>query len=134
MGFRGAQSGARLRWWVAHLLLSVFVLRALIPVGYMPDFSAVAQGVFKVVICSASGAKTLTVDSKGHHVPDKSSPSHDQPCAFAGIAKFATPVLDVIPVASPEVADQPVAFGDFKLRPPVRAGPALGSRGPPLFS
>jgi len=134
MGFRGAQSGARLRWWVAHLLLSAFVLRALIPVGYMPDFSAVAQGVFKVVICSASGAKTLTVDANGHHVPDKSIPSHDQPCAFAGLAKFATPVLDVIEVASPEVAAQPVAFGEFKLWPPVRAGPVLGSRGPPLFS
>ncbi len=124
----------RLRGWLAHLLLSLFVLRALVPVGYMPDFSAVAQGVFKVVICSASGAKTLTVDADGHEVPSKSDLSHDQPCAFAGLTKFATPVLATVVVDPPAIAPQPVVSAHAELRPPVRAGPALGSRAPPLFS
>ena len=119
-----------------RLLLAVLALRALIPAGYMPDFSAAAGGVFKVVICSASGQKSITLDGIDRNAPshDQKASHSDQPCAFTGLAavaltdptagpsQFATMTATaVIPPLAVEV-------------PPARAGPPLGSRGPPQLS
>ncbi|ALM81627.1 hypothetical protein [Bordetella sp. N] len=38
------------------LLLLAVILRALIPVGYMPDPAALREGMFRMSLCSAGGA------------------------------------------------------------------------------
>lgn len=46
-------SGTRL---MPCLLLLAVVLRALIPVGYMPDTAALRQGVIRISLCTSTGA------------------------------------------------------------------------------
>src|SRR6185437_15168443 len=82
---------------VARLMLVVFLLRALIPQGFMPDFRAGGDGTFKLVICSASGFKSTTVDPETPHDNQKHQPA-DQPCAFAGLIQTALATVHVIAV------------------------------------
>jgi hypothetical protein len=123
-----------LRWWVAHLLLVAFALRAIIPIGYMPDFSAAAKGVFKVVICSQMGTKTISLDANGKPIPGQQGDHHDQPCAFTGMAAVAIPAMDAIPLSTPAFDVSPLIPRLAVQLPPARAGPQLGSRGPPQLS
>jgi len=49
------------------LLLLAVVLRALIPVGYMPDPAALRQGLFRMSLCSAGGAMAyMDMAAMGH--------------------------------------------------------------------
>ncbi len=123
-----------LRQWVASLLTLLFVARALIPVGYMPDFSAATKGVFKVVICSAFGAKTVALDADGTPIPHPKGDQHEQPCAFTGMAAVSLPVADAMPVEARDFQVLAVIPRLAVQLPPARAGPQLGSRGPPLVS
>jgi hypothetical protein len=75
-------------------LIAAFVMRALIPPGYMIE-TAAAEGV-KIVLCSAHGAIEARLDPKTGEItydeaPAKKAPAGDQPCAFAAIAKLAPP-------------------------------------------
>ena len=125
--------------WMIRLLLTVVVLRALIPVGFMPDFGAAANGEFKIVICTASGTQLVTLDADGQPVKeapasDQKSQHHDEPCAFTGLVTVAAAVLDAPHlIAPPRDGAETIVSADVTL-PPARAGPPLGSRGPPQFS
>ncbi len=132
------RGGIKDRWggeWVIRLLLLSFALRALVPLGYMPDFHALSQGTFKVVICTASGSKTLEVDSQGKILPATPGKTHnDQPCAFTGLAALNLPQLDIVTFEPVLADDAPLMAPLAVTLPPVRAGPILGSRGPPSHS
>ena len=53
-------------------------LRALVPVGYMPD----AHGkIFHVTICSMDGPKTIVMDAQNH--PIKETPHVQKTCDFS---------------------------------------------------
>lgn len=117
----------RIALWV---LLGVFALRALIPVGYMPDFGSLAEGTLKVVICSSAGSKTIALDAAGNPVPSKHTGKADHPCAFTGMAVAAAPTADF------ELTAQ--GYGAHRFISPVlnrralrRLGSVLGPRGPP---
>ena len=125
--------------WMNRLLLAAVVLRALIPVGFMPDFGAAANGEFKVVICTASGSKQVTLDADGQLIAgdpssDQKAPHHDEPCAFAGIAGVAIALIDTPYLSAPQFDVAATFVSDDVTLPPARAGPVLGSRGPPQFS
>ncbi len=129
--------------WLSQLLLTAMVLRALIPVGYMPDLPAAANGIFKVVICTTDGAKTIAVDRNGllapTEYPGNDHPSdqgdhRDHPCAFSGIFAVADRASDALAVQPAVYAIAAVSPRDTRTLPPVRAGPAVGSRAPPHVS
>lgn len=131
MGLLQTKDDLNLRHWAARLLVVCLLLRALIPLGFMPDFSAAANGTFKVVICSATGAKTVTLGPDGNpvHNPAKSN-AHDA-CPFGAAPLAAAP-------PSFGAVAQPVEFASAQTVRPYndvievwRAGPALGSRAPP---
>lgn len=125
------QTDSTLRRWVTTLLLLAFVARALVPAGYMPDFSAASSGGFKVVICTTMGAMTIALDDNHQPEPDQPGNHHDEPCSMAGSASVALPAIDVLLTSAPEFQ---VSNFDAPLSvqlPPTRAGPQLGSRGPP---
>lgn len=122
------------RRWLSQLLLTLFIARALFPAGFMPDFRRDGSAIFQVVICTAYGSKSVTLEADGKTVPGETAQHHDQPCAFSGLA-FAIlaapqgaalnlPVFEVSAVAPPLAV----------TLPPSRAGPQLGSRGPPQIS
>lgn len=125
------------RTWRANIVrvvLAAFLLRALIPAGFMPDFGAASRGVFQVVICSANGLEHLTLDVNGKPVHEQKSSHQHQPCAFSGLAAVALPDLAAGQVNAPDHrVIGLIAYRAIGL-PPARAGPPLGSRGPPQIS
>lgn len=117
------------RLWAARFFVVCFALRALIPTGFMPDFSAVKDGKISVVICTAQGNKTITVtlDGKPGHSQSK---AHDI-CPFAA-APAAGSVPELIQVrATASEANVRLFPSQADLVIVRQAGPVLGSRGPP---
>lgn len=135
MGIRQDLISARtLRTRIAGLLVVTFALRAIIPVGYMPDFGALSKGVLSVTICTTQGLKTISVDADGKTLPGKKHQDQNHPCAFAGIAQVAISVGEIaLSLTSYDDAEDQIPDLAVTL-PPLRAGPALGSRGPPQLS
>lgn len=134
-----SRGDSAVKGWMIRLLLAAVVLRALIPVGFMPDFRAAAHGEFKIVICTASGSKLVTLDADGKLIAgepssDHKAPHHDEPCAFAGIVGVAIATLDTPHLIVPQFDIAATSVSDDLVLPPARAGPVLGSRGPPQFS
>jgi hypothetical protein len=123
-----------LRRWVVRLLLISFAFRALIPLGYMPDAGAASGGVFKVVICTASGNVLVDVDNDGLPVKNQDKVHHDTPCAFSGLGHIGLPVVELPALPQPVLAVASYAFASMPHVPPARAGPAHGSRAPPQIS
>ena len=132
----GAKSWQAIRMWIAQILVLAFAFRALVPAGYMPDFDAIANGTFKVVICSSNGSHVVALDADegGQKTKDSSFSAH-QVCAFSGIASVDLPDLSATlsnPFGSHTV--ETLKANPADALPPVRAGPVLGSRGPPQLS
>jgi hypothetical protein len=124
----------RVRAWLGHAVLIAFVMKALIPAGFMPEFSAGESGPFKIVICTASGSKII--DTAGDHGPSRTTVTKHlgEPCQLG-----AHPAL-VLPDAIASIAwakgyDRPlIAPSVVAMLPPARAGPAHSPRAPPILS
>jgi hypothetical protein len=67
-----------------HLLLAALLLRALVPLGWMPGAAQLGQAAW--IICTADGG--ITHGTPGHDQDRQ----HQQPCAFAGAHALAAPV------------------------------------------
>lgn len=119
---------------MVHALLLCALVRALVPVGYMPDLSAARDGTFKVVICTGDGARTITLDASGAPTHPADTAGDQQGCVFSTLAEAV-----ISPAAGPAVA-VPAGQGLGALRPapsdvlPVRMPAGYGARAPPLFS
>lgn len=78
---------------IIAIVLTVFALRAFVPVGFMPGQ---ANGENTIVICSGFEEKTV-------HVGDDGKPAHstaqDMPCGFAVNGHGATP--DTVAIIAP---------------------------------
>lgn len=118
-----------------HLYASLLILallgmvaRAVIPAGFMPDFSA--QAGTPLIICSGNGEKTIYVDDKGSPI-EQSDHGGEQPCVFALNFYAVQPYLPEL-VVSLAVLD--VAFDAPSMR---RIGQGhkftYPARGPPVF-
>jgi hypothetical protein len=135
MNIRGNANGTgRFRHWLSQVVLFAFVCRALIPVGFMPDFTGAAKGVYRVVICTGYGPQSIDLDSNGKKIPSKHGTSQHQPCAFSTSATVASLNLPDVNVAPLGIVAEVVATRTFEALPPARAGPAVGSRAPPQVS
>jgi hypothetical protein len=122
------------RVWLGHALLVAFVLKALIPAGFMPDFSGVDGGSFKIVICTASGTKTVDADLDGTPHDGSLAKHMGEPCALGSLAALTLPDL-LATVASPVIETPSLAPLHLAVSlPPARAGPANGSRAPPFLA
>lgn len=122
-----------LRQWLSQLVLLAFVCRALVPVGYMPDFSK-SGNVLKVVICSVHGFQSIDIETPENKAPAKSGALQQEPCAFSSAATLGFLSSPEIDIASSSVAIDATFLGAFNILPPALAGPALGARAPPQIS
>jgi hypothetical protein len=109
-----------------HILLAALLLRALMPLGWMPGTAQLGEAAF--IICKADG-------SIQHGAPDKQDgAAPHQPCAFAAaIALFDTP--DAAAIAPPSsialiVGDAVSSVALRVLAPHTPQAP----RAPPIFS
>jgi hypothetical protein len=146
---------------IGHCLVVCFFLRALIPVGYMPDVEAARSGIFKFVDCRDHGRKAGHADPAGHHhghahthaagvdepgfesghgEGDESSHPHDrgdggsadEHCAFAAAASATLlPVALALAIDPPSSRPAALAGPASFDLPPLRVGPHLGARAPP---
>jgi hypothetical protein len=74
----------------AWVVMLAFLVRAIIPVGFMPDMDAAAKGIFKISICSMQGARNILVDAGGQPVKDHPAKKQaDTFCPFGGFSKLA---------------------------------------------
>jgi hypothetical protein len=118
---------------VTVLLLAAFMLRALIPTGWMPQASGSGDGV-TLVICTVAGLKQITLGPDGHSQPaDDSSQANsgNDVCPFAAVAKLAPPALTALLVLPTAVADIEL-LKDAPLAPPATHLRIAESRAPPI--
>ncbi len=119
---------------VVRVLLAAVLLRALIPIGFMPDLSGLSSGELKIVICKAGGSEVLIVNDDGSPANHDASGHGDGPCAFAGIAAATPADLPGIVTPTFDVRSRQSLPLLAVVLPQVRAGPPLGSRAPPQIS
>jgi hypothetical protein len=117
----------------ARLAVLLLALRAFVPVGYMPDVAALAEGRVQIVLCSG---RTVALSHAGHeHDHGGQRPSDTRSgdeCAFGvalGKALLLPGLADVPP--PPHVPTIGLAAGWYGGSTPVTAGPPLGPRAPP---
>ena len=67
-----------------HLLLAALLLRALVPLGWMPGLAQLGEASW--IICTADGQIQHGVPGK-----DDAAGHHQQPCAFAAAHVMAPP-------------------------------------------
>ena len=135
MGSEGTISGLRrVRVWLGHALLVAFVLRALIPAGFMPEFSDPDGRAIKIVICTAHGTKLVTADEDAAADTNTIAKHASDPCAFAPITVLAAPESLVASISLSERQVPGTARNARQILPPARAGPANGSRAPPSLA
>jgi hypothetical protein len=121
---------ARLGAWLVVCALAV---RVLIPAGYMLGDVQPGGGLPTLVICTAQGAKVVSIDTTGPTSDDK-APAHkdgktktDHPCVFAS---HGAPLA----ASAPSIAAQPLAFviaQDGVKRAHQRPGLGLAAPPPP---
>jgi hypothetical protein len=78
-------------------LLTAFMLRALVPTGWMPQASTTGDGL-TLVICTVAGLQEITLGPDGHPASDSTQNAGSDPCPFAAVAKFTPPALTLLPV------------------------------------
>lgn len=129
---RKVRSARALGQWCIGVMLLCAVLRALVPVGFMPQFPTEDGGFPKLVICTAKGVKSIAAEGSEDSPDPVQHPDHSEPpCAFSGLAAYAF-------LVSPLAVKEPVQFAEpvcwprsTTVCPPVRAGPSHAIRGPP---
>lgn len=109
---------------IRHIALAALLLRALVPVGWMPT----AEAGTPFVICSVNGQTQHAPD--GQKLPDDSA--HHQTCAFAAAPHLAkTP--DIVALAAPTLPVFAIARSEAE---PALARPlpqrAQSPRAPPF--
>lgn len=124
-----------LRSLAARLTLALFALRALVPVGYMPDLGAARDGQVRVVLCTGYGSKSVLVDESGAPVEDQDEAKHGAAgdCPFG--AAPAAALIGAEPAAAlaiPDLKQASLAPGDASVLLPPAQGPPLGQRAPPV--
>lgn len=123
--------------WQALVCLSVlaFLLRAIIPVGYMPGSSGERKTPFAITLCSASGPTFIQVGlSTQSELPHPDSSFNGDICPFS---------LNGVQELLPGHWVPPLAIATLQAFVPVLrkqaqpamspVGPPLGSRAPPLL-
>lgn len=120
------------------LLVGAVLFRGLIPAGYMPQAGG-EKHLFNIVICTAAGSQTITVDNHGQPAKNDSNGNqkhagHNAPCLFAVHASVllsahvTAPLMVLKGYAAPVFAapaSHPAMAVLRKTAPP---------RAPPLFS
>ncbi|MBK1782200.1 DUF2946 family protein [Advenella sp. WQ 585] len=123
-------------WQILFFLAALsFLCRALIPAGYMPDFSGAREGKFSITICTATGTNTILVDANGELVEPSSGDYPDnQDCAFCLVASQTLMPAPEMPALAVFLTSRPVSLphANHALPPLPAQGPPLGSRAPPL--
>lgn len=119
---------------VARWLLLGVMLRALLPVGYMPQFGVRSGESAAFVICSEHGLVQAATPESAPRVPAEAARKASDACAFGALAHLFQPATYALSfgILSPDTAR--VAPFAHLSTPPIDVGPQLGARAPPSYS
>lgn len=112
------------------LVLALFVLKALVPQGFMP---ATQHGGTLIQLCSAAGPIWVAGPAKPADAPDERHAAQAASCPMGmALAVIAIPPVPALQIAAAAVMAHPLAA----RAPPVQAravhsGGAAGARAPP---
>ena len=124
----------RSRTLLLALMLLSLMTRSLFPAGYMPAQDA--DGLFKIVICTATGPATVLVGAE--YAPGEQAPPHDgdsshAPCPYAPVlAQDVAPPVPALLPPFPREKDMRVVIAALNLS--ARLAKPWLSQGPPVFS
>jgi hypothetical protein len=116
---------------LALFALAAIVLRAIVPVGWMPGTS---ESGTPIILCTAQGLLEIAVGADGKPVDqgEQESAPHAPPCVFGANANFTTPPDTFEPAPSPAYVQATLGFEPesrpvrIYLRPQqARAPPAI---------
>lgn len=126
----------RRRAWAVWLIAAAFLMKVLVPAGYMPVMS---RGAIFIELCSGFGPEKMAMAMPGmgdHHGKSDHSQRDEMPCGSAGhapasMAALDPPVLLVIAIAlvAAPLFRIPVLRSARRigyLRPHLRGPPATG--------
>lgn len=125
------------RQYLLGLALLAFVLRALVPMGFMPGMDAHHGHQVVLMLCNPAGEESAVTMDLGDELAQATDHTQDQgmsaqhcPYCLAS-AQAMLPTADIVlHVASLAVSDVPLAV--YTGPSPISAqGPPLGSRAPP---
>ncbi|HTN65003.1 MAG TPA: DUF2946 family protein [Burkholderiaceae bacterium] len=121
---------------VLYLLLFALALRALIPLGYMPDAGALRDGRIQIVLCTAAGVSTMpaAMDPLAQDQPATDKATSGTDCAFSLLSQQAQalPASATAPALWVVLFSSPAPVADNTTLPAAGTqGPPLGSRAPP---
>lgn len=121
---------------IVWVVLIAFLVRALIPTGWMPSGETGAVG--SIVLCTNDGAQIVQVDAAGAPLEKSGSPSNPsrsgdhQVCPFAGLG-VAAPGKDVLAFNAPRGLGLGAAAGRFTDASTIRTQIRLAeARAPPF--
>ncbi|NYT61032.1 DUF2946 domain-containing protein [Alcaligenaceae bacterium] len=125
---------------VSCLILLALMIRSIIPVGYMPDTTALRDGRIIITFCITPGnALAVPAVLAGLFATDDQQPETvlaGNECPFSLISHQAlgVPVLPAVRVLPVGIFSRPLpAFDNTALPTGEARGPPLGSRAPPFF-
>ena len=116
---------------MARWLLLCVVVRALIPIGFMPSFGSMADEGFHLVICTTDGAAMQWADPGREPGSDDQSRKPAEPCAFAGLSHLWQPVPSGLEIAVPAAIPEIISPSPIRRINPIPVGPQVGARAPP---
>lgn len=119
------------RCWLGCVLLVAFFCKAIVPTGYMPEFSS-SNHIFKIVICTQNGIKVVDADQDGSPSTDGPKTNAHKPCAMGGLAALILPTHEDF-TEFRRFERQNAGAGTFSLYPSVRLSRAHASRAPPFL-
>ena len=124
------------RRMLLSMTLVLFSIHAVLPAGFMPDFSTLRDGEFKIVVCTGLGYQTVIVDQEGNPV----NPADHHDLAKAPQCEFNTPGSKVFVQQAPTLTTE-ITFltsasdfytREFGLNHAIQGAP-VGLRAPPTI-
>ena len=122
---------------VARIVVALFLIRAMIPGGFMPDLGAMHDGRLEIILCSVDGMKTITVNASGRATADDPLPGskHSAGYDFCPLGSVTSQALALPTAVMASIGFHPAISDDLPSsdihRLPPALGPPLGSRAPP---
>lgn len=125
---------------VLCLLLLAIVLRASIPIGYMPHTGALRDGRIEITFCTTAGNEANVPSTLAGLFADDNEHNNNAlsgtDCPFGILIHQALGIPGPSAIAMPLSAARsiPAVFFDNQALPALGAqGPPVGSRAPPFF-
>ena len=137
---QGRSASGKIRWRaiVVPVVLTAWLLRAFIPLGFMP--AAAEDGWVTLVICTGDGVSSITIDAEGRPV-EPAAPAEpvtgkhqEGPCPQSASAKFAAAAVTEGALPSLHLRQIVLASAAEQAFIAHRQPGALGSRAPPFQS